>query len=128
MIESVCPTCGNKKVFEDDKLGKKYKCPSCSTTVEIEKVNVTLTMQDEVVLETEDVRKNMNAIDRWIYNLPKNDNILGAIAVIGFFIWYGLFQGIKSLFGWYEANTFGAIWFTGGFVLFMYKFWSKIGK
>ncbi len=58
MIESICPNCGTKKVFDDDKAGKKYKCTNCETTVLIEKIDFTEDTQKEVKLEvTEEPKK-----------------------------------------------------------------------
>ena len=51
MIESICPNCGSKKVFDDDKVGKKYKCTTCENTVLIEKIDVAASTQEEVKLE-----------------------------------------------------------------------------
>jgi len=56
MIESVCPNCGEKKIFEDDKMGKKYKCPVCSNAVTIEKIDVQSSMTDEEILEVNEVK------------------------------------------------------------------------
>jgi DNA-directed RNA polymerase subunit RPC12/RpoP len=36
MIETVCKKCENKKSFNEDKLGKKFKCPNCGEVVLIE--------------------------------------------------------------------------------------------
>ncbi len=37
MVETVCNNCGNTKSFNEDKLGKKFKCPACGNIVLIEK-------------------------------------------------------------------------------------------
>lgn len=42
MIQSICPNCGNKKMFSDDKSGKKYKCPNCSEVVTIESIGTAI--------------------------------------------------------------------------------------
>lgn len=92
MIESVCANCGNKKIFEDDKLGKKYKCSSCSNTVVIEKVNATASMQDEVVLEVKEIK--MSTLEK---RIVKMDYIKGffvlAISLL-------IIEGIISALGY----------------------------
>lgn len=40
MIQTICKNCGNKKEFNEDKLGKKFKCPQCSNIVLIEKIDL----------------------------------------------------------------------------------------
>jgi len=35
MIKSVCLECGSEKSFNEDKLGKKFKCPNCGNIVQI---------------------------------------------------------------------------------------------
>lgn len=37
MVETTCSNCKNKKSFDDDKSGKKFKCPNCGNIVLIEK-------------------------------------------------------------------------------------------
>lgn len=53
MIESICHKCGLKKVFDDDKAGKKFKCPTCETIVLIEKIDVNSSMEKEVKLDVD---------------------------------------------------------------------------
>ena len=36
MIETICKKCGNIKNFNEDKLGKKFKCSNCGNVVSIE--------------------------------------------------------------------------------------------
>lgn len=45
MIESICQNCGNKKMFSDDKSGKKYKCPNCNEVVLIESIGTLITTE-----------------------------------------------------------------------------------
>jgi len=47
MIESICPKCGSKKVFEDDKSGRKFKCPNCEEVVLIGNINVDVSTEKE---------------------------------------------------------------------------------
>lgn len=52
MIESICSNCGVKKVFNDDKIGKKYKCPDCESVNLIEKIDLSATSQKEINIES----------------------------------------------------------------------------
>ena len=36
MIKTVCKKCGGEKSFNEDKFGKKFKCPNCGNIVQIE--------------------------------------------------------------------------------------------
>lgn len=47
MIESICQNCGNKKMFSDDKSGKKYKCPNCNEVVTIESIGTSITNEHQ---------------------------------------------------------------------------------
>ena len=104
MIESVCSNCGNKKVFEDDKLGKKFKCPSCSTTIVIEKVIATAAMHDEVVLDVKEVQ--MSGFEKWVFNLTFINGVLvlgissliiaGIISTLGYNILFTSQSGVES--------------------------------
>lgn len=49
MIETICSNCGNKRVFEDSYLGRKFKCPTCGNIVEIKR------LEAETALETDEV-------------------------------------------------------------------------
>ncbi len=57
MIESICSNCGSKKVFDDDKAGKKFKCPTCETVVVIEKIDIDASMEKEVKFEVDNSGK-----------------------------------------------------------------------
>lgn len=70
MIESICQNCGNKKIFSDDKSGKKYKCSNCNEVVIIEGIgtfikneyqaNITNTYADSI----EKAEKEKEAAER----------------------------------------------------------------
>jgi len=78
MIESICPNCGLKKVFDDDKVGKKFKCPTCGTIVLIEKIDVQSSMEKEIKLE---VDTSSYKSDEKKFHL-RNNIILGVIILI----------------------------------------------
>ncbi len=59
MIESICSNCGSKKVFDDDKAGKKFKCPTCETVVLIGNIDVNDSIGKEVKPEI-DIKIKIN--------------------------------------------------------------------
>lgn len=116
MIESICSNCGNRKTFDDDKLGKKYKCPSCSNTVVIEKINVTSSMQDEIVLNIEDTNENYNrlsATEKWIYN----KSLSGRIYIIFIVFWLVFGSILTNLLFVDKESTAAYIFGFGGLVV-----------
>jgi len=64
MIESICPKCGSKKVFGDDKEGKKFKCPTCKMTVSIRKIDVNSLMEKEESVEVDYSSKHQDEIGK----------------------------------------------------------------
>ncbi len=42
MVETICPSCGNRKSFEDSYVGKTFKCPNCNNPVTIQNVGSQL--------------------------------------------------------------------------------------
>ena len=43
MIKTVCKKCGSEKSFNEDKFGKKFKCPNCGNIVQIEESTINVT-------------------------------------------------------------------------------------
>lgn len=116
MIESICQNCGNKKMFSEDKSGKKYKCPNCSEVVTIESIgtnivntsesNVTNSFADSLRQAEEDKKRaeQKTQFDTLIKKSKKWKNwsiffwVLAGISLL--MIFDGEKDGIQSLFIW----------------------------
>ena len=58
MIEVICKNCGDKKVFNEDKKGKRYKCV-CGSIVTVESIDVGKLMDDEISFQVEEMKYNV---------------------------------------------------------------------
>lgn len=116
MIESICQNCGNKKMFSDDKSGKKYKCPNCNEVVIIETIGTTITNEHQAKVTNtyadsiEKAEKENEEVERQqqyqkLLSKSKNWNgwgtffyIITAIAIL--MIFSGDFTQVVSLLLW----------------------------
>lgn len=116
MIESICQKCGNKKMFSDDKSGKKYKCPNCNEVVIIESIGMSITNEHQAKVTNtyadsiEKAEKENEAAERQqkyqkLLGKSKNWNgwgtffyIITAIAIA--MIFSGDYSQVISLFLW----------------------------
>lgn len=120
MIETICKDCGNKKSFDDDKLGKKFKCPNCGNVVPIGKIkNEEISTKPIVEKPSQPLHQEKNVSEKSnkqnpiIFNSPiiqhgnkkpdeskkKQSSFLKIFGIIGIVITIGV-----SIFIWKQHN------------------------
>lgn len=135
MIETICPSCGNRKPFEDSFIGRKFKCPKCSNPVTIQPVGSLLMTEpdsqtnsftDEIARAAEEKkrkieeekaeRKRQAEEERNKKEIEEKKNKNKVYRYIGGFltIW-----GILTILAGEDGQTLGIIETTIGLWLFM---------
>lgn len=135
MIETICQNCGTRKVFEDDKIGKKYKCPTCGTAVTIERIKAASSMESEVTLDVKEIK--MTKFEKWIVSRHLLGILIGGFfSIFVFYLIVGLilsglgFDMLKAEEHGGEHETFGLIFWilitVGGIGYMIYlKYFKK---
>lgn len=101
MIETICPHCGNKKIFEDSFAGRTFRCPNCKEPVTIQSVADAVAAESdshEISFDTQlkkaEYEKKLTDLKNAYYAASENRRdkiirswILIGIAIFFFIVW-----------------------------------------
>jgi len=85
MIKTVCKKCGCERNFNEDKFGKKFKCPNCGNIVQIEESTINVA-SIKTSVQSNDLSKEQLPPPK----LPSTSNFLWKQVIVASFVALGL--------------------------------------
>ncbi len=90
MLESICVACGRIIKFEEEHLGRTFKCPSCGQTNIVKRISIVeeidSQISDEAVLISENMKKAATNIKRPPSNNKHSGDKIAIIIMVGIVI------------------------------------------